>query len=58
MLGDQVQLALCIESTHRYGIEVHVWKINRVLWNLNPDSLQNMKREKEFRSAMTVKGYR
>ncbi|MFH1071208.1 MAG: family 10 glycosylhydrolase, partial [Candidatus Glassbacteria bacterium] len=37
MTTDRDELALCIEAAHRYGIEVHVWRIN---WYMSgcPDS--------------------
>jgi hypothetical protein len=48
MKGNKDQLALCIEAAHRYGMEVHVWKMN---WNLNgaPDgSIQKYVLEKRI----------
>ncbi|HUU29026.1 MAG TPA: family 10 glycosylhydrolase, partial [archaeon] len=37
MISERDELALCIEAAHKYGIEVHVWRIN---WYMSacPDS--------------------
>ena len=45
MIGEEDELARCIEAAHRHGIEVHVWKVNWALWRVREDSLAKYVRE-------------
>ena len=45
MVSDRDELALCLEAAHKYGIEVHVWKVNWALWRVNEDSLKKYEEE-------------
>lgn len=45
MIGNKDKLALCLEAAHKYGIEVHVWKVNWALWRVNDDSLRKYEKE-------------
>lgn len=40
--GDQI--AQCVEAAHRYGLEVHVWKVNWNLSNAPEDFIQKMRK--------------
>ena len=56
MISERNELKLCIEAAHKYGIEVHVWKIN---WYMSacPDSFTE-RMEKEGRVQYTYDGKR
>ena len=56
MISEEDELARCIEAAHRYGIEVHVWKVNWALWRVHEDSLA--KYEKENRIQISYDGKR
>ncbi len=45
MIGEEDELARCIDAAHRHGIEVHVWKVNWALWRVQEDSLAKYVRE-------------
>ncbi len=49
--GDQI--AQCVEAAHRYGLEVHVWKVN---WNLSSapqDFIDSMRAQERTQVSVT-----
>lgn len=56
MVGERDELALCIEAAHKYGIEVHVWRINWFMMGC-PDSFTT-RMEKEGRIQYSYDGKR
>ena len=56
MISEKDELKECLEAAHRYGIEVHVWKVNWALWNVNPDTLDKFKKQERIQVSYDNKG--
>jgi len=55
MISEKDELALCLEAAHKHGIEVHVWKVNWALWQVNEDSLKKYEEENRIQISYDLK---
>jgi uncharacterized lipoprotein YddW (UPF0748 family) len=55
MISEKDELALLLEAAHKYGIEVHVWKVNWALWQVNEDALKKYEEENRIQISYDQK---